>query len=141
MIISIFFTLFLFLSLTSQSYTLSHIFKAAGANYRKIYSFQLRKRYRKWRRRNVSWYFKCGLCTLLCQSSAQIDPEKYPEQNWPKMVNPAKKLSPAESSLNFSPPSGMFLFRRDSFRIDFSIQNCQSGIHLVDIWSIRWRFG
>ena len=38
---------------------------------------------------------------------AQIDPEKYPEQKSPKMVDPDKKLSPAEYSLNL-------------FRIDFS---------------------
>ena len=29
----------------------------------------------------------------------------------------------------------------DRFQIDFSIQNCRSGIHLVEFLSIRWRFG
>jgi hypothetical protein len=33
-------------------------------------------------------------------SFAQIDPENYPEQKWPKMIDPAKTLSPAESGLN-----------------------------------------
>ena len=48
---------------------------------------------------------------ILCpsSSSAQIDPEKYPEQKLSKTVDPAKELSPVESSLNFSPRSSIFL--------------------------------
>jgi len=57
------------------------------------------------------------LTTPLWPSFVQTNPEKYSEQKWPKMVNPAKKLSPSESGLNFSPPSGVFLFRWDRFRI------------------------
>ena len=70
--------------------------------------------------------------TPLCQSSAQIDPEKYPEQKRPIMVDPGQKLSPADNSVNFSPPSGVI----NRFRIDFSIENCNI---LVQIWSIQWR--
>ena len=49
--------------------------------------------------------------TTLCQSSTQIDQEKYTQQKRPKMVDQAKDLSTVESILNFSPLSGVLLIR------------------------------
>ena len=45
----------------------------------------------------------------LCQSSAKIGPEEYPELKWPEMVDAAKIVSPTEFILNFSSSFGVFL--------------------------------
>ena len=48
--------------------------------------------------------------TPLCQSSVQIDPEKYPEKKYLKWPIRPKIVSCGIQS-NFSPRSGIFLFR------------------------------